>query len=66
MHSMAFADDIRSVPVYFIWLKYISMFFYGNEALLINQWKNVNNITCTTPMCAHTGQEVLKTLGFVE
>ncbi|CAL1279820.1 unnamed protein product [Larinioides sclopetarius] len=55
-----------SVPVYFIWLKYISMFFYGNEALLINQWRNVNNITCTTSMCAHTGKEVLKTLDFHE
>ncbi|KAF8791853.1 Protein white like protein [Argiope bruennichi] len=55
-----------SVPVYFIWLKYISMFFYANEALLINQWKDVTNITCTTPICAHTGKQVLSTLDFDE
>ena len=29
----------RTVPVYFIWLKYISWFMYGFEALIINQWK---------------------------
>ena len=24
---------------YFIWLKYLSWFYYGNEALVINQWE---------------------------
>jgi hypothetical protein len=35
----------RSVPVYFIWLKYISWFSYSNEILVVNQWKSVQNIS---------------------
>ena len=27
-----------SVPVYFIWLKYISWFYYGNENFYVTQW----------------------------
>ena len=34
----------RSVPVYFVWLKYISWFMYGFEALIINQWKDYGPI----------------------
>lgn len=37
-----------TVPVYFIWLKYISWFMYGFEALIINQWKGYGSIPCTT------------------
>ena len=33
-----------SVPVYFVWLKYISWFMYGYEALIINQWKGYGQI----------------------
>ena len=33
-----------SVPVYFVWLKYISWFMYGYEALIINQWKHYGQI----------------------
>ena len=29
-----------SVPVYFIWLKYISWFYYGNENFYVTQWKD--------------------------
>ncbi|GFS54140.1 protein white [Nephila pilipes] len=58
--------NAASVPVYFVWLKYISMFYYGNEAVLINQWSNVKNITCYTPMCAPDGKAVLASLNFSE
>merc|ERR1711920_689386 len=34
-----------SIPVYFIWLKYLSWFYYGNEALVINQW-NGEELSC--------------------
>lgn len=37
-----------SVPVYFVWLKYISWFMYGFEALIINQWKDYGSISCGT------------------
>lgn len=36
---------IRSTPDYLIWLKYISWFYYGNEMLVVNQWKDVNIIS---------------------
>ncbi|XP_078378566.1 protein white-like isoform X2 [Oculina patagonica] len=35
-----------TVPVYFVWLKYISWFMYGFEALIINQWKDFGPIDC--------------------
>ena len=34
----------RSVPVYFIWLKYLSWFKYGFEAMLVNQWDSFGSI----------------------
>lgn len=33
--------NARNVPVYLIWYKYISFVFYGNGAMLINQWSDV-------------------------
>ncbi|PVD37704.1 hypothetical protein C0Q70_00304 [Pomacea canaliculata] len=38
-------DD--SIPVYFIWLKYLSWFKYANELLAVNQWENVDYLSCT-------------------
>ncbi|XP_015906784.1 protein white isoform X2 [Parasteatoda tepidariorum] len=58
--------NAASVPVYFIWLKYISWFYYGNEALIINQWSSVQNITCSTPQCPPNGKAILKSLDFYE
>ncbi|CAG7696963.1 unnamed protein product [Allacma fusca] len=58
-----------SVPVWLIWMKYISWFHYGNEALSINQWNDVSNITCnrgTSSSCISDGDELLGTLGFNE
>jgi hypothetical protein len=63
-----------SVPVYFIWLKYISWFYYGNEALVINQWKNVDHIGCSNvtnsngnaTACIPNGKVVIETLNFSE
>jgi hypothetical protein len=34
------------VPVYFIWLKYLSWLGYANEVLLVNQWDNIEQIKC--------------------
>ena len=39
-----------SVPVYFIWLKYISWFYYGAENLYVTQWKDGG--ACTKRMSA--------------
>ncbi|KAJ6645413.1 Protein white [Pseudolycoriella hygida] len=59
-----------SVPEYFKWLSYISWFRYGNEGLLINQWKDVvdGEISClrTNATCPRSGRVILETLNFDE
>ena len=35
-----------SIPAWLDWIKYISWFFYSYEALVINQWSGVANISC--------------------
>lgn len=59
-----------SVPKYFEWLSYISWFRYGNEGLLINQWKDVGDgeIACLreNATCPRSGLVVLQTLNFDE
>ncbi|PSN52311.1 Protein white [Blattella germanica] len=59
---------LRSVPGYFKWLSYLSWFKYGNEALLINQWADVQHIQCThsNTTCPKNGHVVLETLDFKE
>ncbi|KAG0728548.1 Protein white [Chionoecetes opilio] len=59
--------SVDSIPVYFIWIRYISWFNYGNEALIINQWRDVKNITCANPganLCLGTGLEVINGMAF--
>ncbi|XP_012258088.2 protein white isoform X2 [Athalia rosae] len=57
-----------SVPIYFEWFSYLSWFRYGNEALLINQWAEVDSIACTrsNATCPRTGHVVLETLNFTQ
>ncbi len=64
-----------SVPIYFIWIKYISWFYYGNEALMINQWQNIDHIGCPNitnssfgkaTSCIPNGKAVIETLSFNE
>jgi hypothetical protein len=56
------------VPAYLTWLSYLSWFKYGNEALLINQWADVQHIDCThsNTTCPKNGHVVLETLNFRE
>ncbi|XP_023321334.1 protein white [Eurytemora carolleeae] len=35
-----------SIPIYLRWLKYLSWYYYAFEALMINQWQGVENISC--------------------
>nr|QNH67971.1 ATP-binding cassette transporter subfamily G-like protein 5 [Brachionus plicatilis] len=70
-----FLNDV-GVPDYFIWLKYISWFFYTNEIINVYLWRNVDSIPCTkdpngTNICAangcfQNGQEFLDANGFKE
>ncbi|XP_014789491.2 protein white [Octopus bimaculoides] len=57
-----------SIPDYFIWLKYISWFSYSVEVITVNQWENVQNITCKKyePCKFSTGEDVIKFLNFSE
>lgn len=60
--------NTASVPFYFEWFSYLSWFRYGNEALLINQWSDVESIACTrsNATCPKTGRMVLQTFNFSE
>lgn len=54
----------EDVPVYFDWMRYISWFMYGNEALSINQWSGVtfNDTGCPGEVC--TGEAILAQFQF--
>ncbi|EFN77859.1 Protein white [Harpegnathos saltator] len=58
--------NTASVPSYFEWFSYLSWFRYGNEALLINQWAEVDTIQCTrsNTTCPRSGRTVLQTYNF--
>eukprot|EP00092_Neocalanus_flemingeri_P034993 GFUD01038077.1.p1 GENE.GFUD01038077.1~~GFUD01038077.1.p1 ORF type:complete len:636 (+),score=147.35 GFUD01038077.1:90-1997(+) len=66
-----------SLPFWLEWMKYLSWFYYSYEALVINQWSGVTNISCSdvitttsnntgTERCLRTGLEVLEQLNFQE
>lgn len=57
----------NSIPVYFIWLRYLSWFLYGNELLAINQWDGMSEIACDPSIpvgCRKDGDVVLEELNF--
>jgi len=72
MPQMVFAGfmiNLDSIPVAFVWAKYISFFRYCYEALMINVWQNWGSLECPASvagqpaMCAFkTGDDVLKML----
>ncbi|XP_054160065.1 protein white-like [Oppia nitens] len=35
-----------TIPVWLNWIKYLSWFYYGNEALIVNQWQHIDKIDC--------------------
>ncbi|XP_014276473.1 protein scarlet isoform X2 [Halyomorpha halys] len=59
--------QLSTVPVYLSWVKYISRFYYGLEALSIFQWQGVEYIPCSENKdlpCITTGEEVLHKYGY--
>nr|AHK05665.1 ATP-binding cassette transporter sub-family G 75152 [Tigriopus japonicus] len=46
MNFGGFFQNEGTIPSYLIWIRYISLYYYGNEAFNINQWSGVTNITC--------------------
>lgn len=51
----------RTVPKYFFLLKYLSWFNYASDALIINQWRGVENIKCDKELslCFTSGDDVI-------
>ncbi|XP_069704164.1 protein scarlet-like isoform X2 [Periplaneta americana] len=59
--------NIRALPASIIWLKYLSQFYYSNEALAVLHWQEVGQIRCsndTSLPCLENGQEILDEYGF--
>ncbi|XP_045170126.2 protein white-like isoform X2 [Mercenaria mercenaria] len=63
----------ESIPVYFIWLEYLSWFKYANELISVNQWENIDSIECegnstsssSQSLCLYrSGDQVIKYLNF--
>ncbi|XP_047360900.1 protein scarlet-like isoform X5 [Vespa velutina] len=50
------------------WLKYLSTFYYGLEAVSLIQWKKIDHIDCLSDpeiSCISTGLEVLDKYGYI-
>lgn len=60
--------NYKTVPGPLKWMPYISWFLYGNEAMMITQWKDVKNITCgpIIQTCLPNGKFILDRYGFEE
>jgi ABC-type transport system involved in multi-copper enzyme maturation permease subunit len=50
------------------WIKYISWFYYANESSIINQWYDVNNLSCANAdpgaECSRNTEDILALVGF--
>lgn len=67
MMNGGFFLNNRTVPVYFLWLKYSSWFMYSNELMILNQWTNVDQIGCHNNLtCLSSGNLVTESLGYKE
>ncbi|CAL4067072.1 unnamed protein product, partial [Meganyctiphanes norvegica] len=59
--------NLKSMPWFVGWTKYLSWFMYSNEALTVTQWSGVTNITCEMPEgipCIETGEQVIEAFSF--
>jgi ABC-type multidrug transport system permease subunit len=58
-------ENSSTIPVYLIWVYYISMFHYGYEALFLNEFEGLT-FTCVPnqPCLFPTGQAAIDYYGF--
>nr|WOD55117.1 ABCG transpoter Brown [Hymenopus coronatus] len=59
--------NVRALPDTVIWMKYLSQFYYSNEALAVLQWEHVHFIECPDDPnmpCLKNGDQVLLEYGF--
>lgn len=54
-----FFINVDSIPIYFIWLKYVSFFKYSFENMMIIEWDN-KSIDCKNSCYLSNGDEVLE------
>ncbi|CAG7830299.1 unnamed protein product [Allacma fusca] len=73
MVSAGFYFNIRTIPIYLQWIKYLSWMMYSNEALVLVQWQGINSIECegkrstnVSRPCVRSGREVISHMGFEE
>ena len=68
-----YKTNLRNIPDYFVWIKYLSWFYYTNENTNILLWRKVNSIdcsagplngSCAVSTCFKDGQSVLDANGF--
>ncbi|XP_043466847.1 protein scarlet-like isoform X2 [Leptopilina heterotoma] len=60
--------QLGSLPAYLTWLKYVSQFYYGTEAVSLTQWREINHIACPpdpNEPCISTGSGVLDKYGYI-
>jgi len=63
--------NVKSIPKWLRWIKYLSWFYYGNEAFAINQWESIPELYCPDayktsdiPCPPGNGEDVLKQFNF--
>nr|XP_018905140.1 PREDICTED: protein scarlet-like [Bemisia tabaci] len=59
--------SLNSAPWQFFWVRYVSMFYYGIEAVSILQWSAVDHIPCSEKEdipCFSSGDSVLQLYGY--
>ncbi len=58
----------RSGQKWLNWIKYISWFYYANESSIINQWDDVDNLSCENGdpglACRRNTTDILAVVGF--
>uniref|UniRef100_A0A0A9Y0I9 Protein scarlet n=2 Tax=Lygus hesperus TaxID=30085 RepID=A0A0A9Y0I9_LYGHE len=59
--------QLSSVPLYLSWIKYLSRFYYGLEAMTILQWRDISSIPCPENKelpCIEDGYKVMYNYGY--
>lgn len=59
--------NLDNVPVYFLWIKYISPFKYGYEVLVVNEFTGKTLVCDTGPECPHpSGDQVIEYMSMTD
>ena len=70
---MLFHDQLFStLPGWLDWMQYLAFPYYGYQSLVVNEWRNVGNMSSDTtnttqsPTTYTSGVEVIESMGFKE